>query len=312
LLRDPEYLMYKRTYPPVVPLVETIWALVFGWNEVKMKWFFIACWVSVGILIFSVLKKRGNYLTAWVGSCMWFLLPYNVGHFHGGAISGFADIPFAMALLCAIFVVKEFHSSKNTVEIMFMSILIAGTFWIKREGLIFTVLVFGYLIWQRVNVKTLMMAAFVAVVFYGIHLLTISDLPKFLEQDLTLNLSFSEIGRRLGKYPGLLLEEMRAGDHWGHRLWYLFLAGWLVKALCIKKVKFFNIKAYFLFSLAFIYSVFLLLTVWDFETNMKLGFHRLLIQLYPLLIIARFDGIERGCDSITFSFARKDKSTRNT
>jgi hypothetical protein len=211
--------------------METFWASLYGWHEVKMKWFFLGFWLATGLFIFGMLRQRGNHTAAWIGTALWFILPYNMANFHGGAISGYADVPFALGLLIAIWALAHYSRSANIPEALLMGFLISGTFWVKREGLLILPAVIVFLILKRCPWRTLGIVCVTIILLILIHYLSVYGIPDHLEKDVDYRLSMAELSSRLVRYPALILEEFKAGDHWGHRLWYLLLCGWVLKIM---------------------------------------------------------------------------------
>jgi hypothetical protein len=274
-----------------VPVSECVWATFFGeWNGTRPKYFFLFCWVCVGLLIFSLLKKRTSGITAWAGTAMWYLVPVSL-YIWGGAVTGFADVPLAMSLLAAVFLVGEFYRSKNRHHILLMSVAIAGTFWIKKEGTLFVMAVLVFLVWKRVAWRTIATVVAVSAGFFLVYALTTVNVPHFFEKDITLNLSRQELLRRGLDYFVLVQHKLTNGKNWGDKLWYVFAVAWSFKFLCVSRKRWFNREFYFFMFLYLISTVALLFTCYDFSRNLDWAFDRLLNQIYPLLIVATFDGV---------------------
>ena len=127
-----------------------------------------------------------------------------------------------------------------------MGILIAGTFWIKKEGVPFAMLLVGYLAIKRVGWRTIAIVLGVIVSFYLINSLTSLNLPKFFEKDVSLKMPLTELIYRLKNYPVYIAEEICEDNIWGEKLWYLLAAAWLFKILYVKWNALFN-KEFFLF-----------------------------------------------------------------
>jgi hypothetical protein len=226
-----------------------------------------------------------------LATSIWFLVPVNSSYIWGGAIAGFGDIPLAMAFLAATLAVGVLYSSRKTSHILLMGILIAGTFWIKKEGIPFAMLLVGYLVVKRVGWRTIAIVLGVIISFYLINLLSSLNLPKFFEKDVSLKMPLTELISRLKNYPLFISEELSIDKIWGEKLWYLLAAAWLFKIFFIKWKEIFN-KEFFLFIFMFLlYSGVMICTIFNFYRNLDWVFERLFIQIYPLLLLATFDGV---------------------
>lgn len=299
-LRDPEYLMYKRRYPPVISAGEALWAYALGgWDGQRVKWMFLACWLSVGALAWAALRRRGNALTAWLGAGLWLCVPMNLTYFFGGAISGFADVPQGMAFLAAAIVAGELFGGNGENKLVrdwrmtaLVGLLLAGTFWIKKEGLVFWGAMAAVLLWRRAGLGRVGAMAAMAAALYAINALAIRGLPDFLEKDITLDLPLGEIWGRIRIFPALLAEELDRGNNWGGELWGLYGAVWLYKLWRVPARRWVTRELFAFAAMAAVFAAILILTIHSYGRNFDWAFERLIIQIVPLLIVATFSDFD--------------------
>lgn len=288
-LLDPEFLMYKRSYPPVVPMMEGVWAYVLGgWDDQPMKWFFLWCWASAGALIYGLLRTRTSILGSVVGMGFWFSLPVSLAYAFGGAISGYGDIPLALGIVAALFVAQTFHRDKRWPAIILMALVMGGVFWVKKEGLPFAAGLMVWLIWRRTAWRTLAATAGVWLLLYAVYKATVLGVPTPFEDDMGVNHSLSELQSRFRDIWGLLVAEMDQEERWGKNLWLIAGLAWFYKFIAVPWRQWFP-KELFLFGfMASVYIVVLMLTYYPFEFNLDKLFERLFLHIAPLLIVATF------------------------
>ena len=292
-LLDPDFLTYKRTYPPVIPLTEAVYSIFGGWNDAHLKLFFVVCWIATGLLIFSILHARRNRVFSWIAIAFWIMLPYNLYNFGGGATNGFGELPFALAILIATWLVIEFHGTKSLPMILFMGFVVAGTFWVKKEGIPFVLGVFIYMVWKRVPVRTIALVLAVSILTFVVHALTVRNLPTYYEgKDISLSHSIRDLVHRAGSFFGFAYEEFSRIRHWGELFWYLILSAWVFKLIFRGIKKSFGEELLFFAYMFAVYVVVCHLNVLDFYKVMSTTFDRLFLHVYPLLVIATFHGIE--------------------
>lgn len=296
LLSDPEYLIFKRRYPPAIPMAEGVWALVTGgWHDEKIKYLFVAFYASAGMLVWSELRRQGARLMAWVGAAVWIVLPFHVNEIFGGAIDGFGDIPLAMTMLAAAAAIGALGGSRQIPHAILMGLLIGGTFWVKKEGLPFAAAALALLAWRRAGWQTLGIAAGVCAAMFALQKLTTLGLPHFFEKDVSLDITPGELARRVGAYWGLVLDQFDSGSQWGKRLWTLILAAWAFKAIYAgadRRRWLLGAEIYFVAFMFAVYSVVFWLTAFVFERTFESTFDRIFIHLYPLLLVATFRGVD--------------------
>ncbi len=291
-LLDPEYLMYKRCHPPIISVIESLWASFEGWQGRDVKYFFFTCWLSVGLAILSILRSRGNRFSAVLATTIWFALPYNLGYCHGGAISGYADVPLALTFLCAVLIVDKLHNTDKWSDILLMALLLGGTFWVKKEGIPFVFFIMLFLVYKRMAIKKLGVLVSVLALMYIVYLFTTFNIPCLFEKDVTRHLSCAELFARIQRLFPLVVAEFSDPRHWGNRLWLIVLGAWILKLYRRKVKNLFNLEAVLFVFMFSLYLIVLVFTVWDFEQNLRWASHRLFIQIYPLLLIATFDGMK--------------------
>jgi hypothetical protein len=293
-LLDSEYLMYKRRYPAVLPVTECIWSSVLGgWKGERIKFFFIACWLSVGLLVHAALRRREQGVIPWIGMSLWILLPFSLWEVFGGAIDGFGDIPFGIAMLAAIVAIEACYTSKNFRHIVLMGILIAGTFWVKKEGVPFVAAALLFLLWKRVPWRTIALVIAVSGIFYLVHIMATRNVPHFFEKDITLNISFSELLSRFKQYIVLTVRELNSNRQWGNKFWLILLFAWMYKIAFVRFKFLVTRELYFFLFMFAAYSLVFHLTLFDFSRVMQSTFDRLFIHIYPLLVIATLSGVTR-------------------
>lgn len=315
-LRDAEYIMYKRKYPPVVSMGEALWAYALGgWDGQRVKWMFAACWLSVGALVWAALRRRGNALTAWLGAGLWLCVPMNLTYFFGGAISGFADVPQAMAFVAAAAVAGELIGGGDKDKrrddwgaVILAGLLLAGAFWIKKEGLVFWAAMMGILLVRRAGLARLGAMAGIAAALYAINALATRGLPDFLEKDITLDLPWVEIWGRVKLYPALLAEELDRGNNWGGELWAIYGAVWLYKFWHVPARRWVTRELAVFAAMAAVFSAILILTIHSYGRNFDWAFERLFIQILPLLIVATFSDFDpwRGREEAGLKFEARE------
>ncbi|GAB4318213.1 MAG: hypothetical protein Kow0059_11560 [Candidatus Sumerlaeia bacterium] len=293
LLTDPEYLMFKRRYPPVIPIAEGVWAMVVGgWKDERIKWLFVSFWLAAGALVFSELRREGARVMAWVGAGLWLLLPFHTNEIFGGAVDGFGDIPVAMAMLAGAAALHSLRESRRPAHFVLLGVFLAGAFWVKKEGLLFAGAAGVYLLWKRADVAKLMIVGAVCVLFYAVHYLTSVGLPHFFEIDISLDIPPGELLRRAALYPVLVLDNLDSAAQWGRKFWWVLGAAWAFKLLFGGRRQWLSAEAFFFLVLFFCYSAIFLLTAFQFERTFESTFDRIFIHLYPLLLIATLRGVD--------------------
>ncbi len=294
-LLNPDFLIYKRTYPAIIPLTEAIWSILGGWHDEHIKIFFVVCWLALGFMIFSILMSRGNRIHSWIAMTFWIVLPYNLYELGGGATNGFGEIPFALALLIALWMMVEFHSTQRIGMIVLLGVLIAATFWVKKEGLPFAFGAFLFLAWKRMKIKYLLLIGAICLSMFFVHLLTTRGLPTYFEgKDLSLAHSFQDMQERFHHFFGFAYEELSRPRHWGELFWLVILGIWIYKLIFRKLRDIVSVELLFFGYMLCIYIIVCHLNVLDFYKVMTTTFDRLFIHLYPLLLLATFHGIERS------------------
>lgn len=290
-LMNPEYLMYKRTYPPVISGGEAMWAAILGeWDDRQIKWFFSACWMAAGGLIFAALRERGARLAAWLAMAFWFAFPVNIAYHWGGAIDGYADTPLAMSFAAAALAMGwAARRPTRWRDIIVLAILLGGAFWIKKEGIVLFAAVLGWLAWRRTAPRYLAGMAAIGALFYIVHWRTTIGVPNFLEKDVSLSLPLAELMARLRQFIPMFFNELGKDNKWGSNIWPVFAALWGLKLLYAPRRRWLGRDALFFAVLGAAYSVILLFTMFDFERNFDYAFERLFIQILPFLILATFD-----------------------
>ncbi|GAB4318219.1 MAG: hypothetical protein Kow0059_11570 [Candidatus Sumerlaeia bacterium] len=290
-LLDEEYLMYKRRYPPVVPVIEALWAAMGGgWDGRRVKVFFLICWLSVGVLVWARLRRNAPAVTAWLGAGLWLAVPMNQTYLFGGAISGFADVPLAMAFMAGAAAADELRRRRDWPAAVLAGLLLAGAFWIKKEGLLFWGAAMLYLLWTRAGVLRLGAVVAIAAVFFALHQLMVRGLPSFLERDVTLALAPSEILARVQLFPTLVLEELGRSANWGRELWFIYAVVWIYKLWRLRWRRWLSLELWLFGAMAVAFSAILILTIHSYGRNFDWAFERLLIQILPLFIAGTLAG----------------------
>src|SRR5690606_6871088 len=99
-LLDPEFVMYHRRYPPAVPVAEMTWSFVLGgWDDVKLKWFFLLSWLGLCGAMYALLRRRNDWLIALAGVALWVALPYHLRELHGGVTDAYPEALLQLALV---------------------------------------------------------------------------------------------------------------------------------------------------------------------------------------------------------------------
>lgn len=288
-LRDPEFLMYKRSYPPIVPAMEMLWARVLGeWNDVAMKWFFLWCWVSAGTLIYGLIRQRTSALGAAIGACFWFSIPMKIAYAFGGAISGYADVPLALAFLAAVFVLQTCRQSKQWGVIALMAVMAGCVFWVKKEGLPFAALLIAWMVWARIAWQTIAATLGIWSALFIIYKLTIWGIPTPFEDDMGFNHAPEEFKKRLTEIWKLIGAELSNDSHWGKKLWWVLGFAWIFKLAAKPWRQWLSMELFLFWAMAAVYIAVLILTHYPFHMNLDWVFERLFVHILPLLIVATF------------------------
>lgn len=294
-LLDPEYLTFKRRYPPMVIMSETVWAYLMGrWDGVGLKYFFLASWISSGLLIYALVKPRANIFAAWLAAALWFTVPVNVGYVWIGALTGYGDVPLAVAFLAASLALGLWGElPKGRAQwgaAILTGLMLSSTMWTKKEGLPFIMAAALYIVIRRLPWRQAVLAGGIVAVFLGVIVASVWNLPNHFEKDITLGIPLVEIKYRLGLFNDLMLTEIKKGDVWGERLWYALLLVWLFKFLTLRWREWGTRELYFFAGMGAFYTLVCLLTIFEFKQNYRFLFPRLMLQVYPLLVVATFAG----------------------
>ncbi|GAB4316495.1 MAG: hypothetical protein Kow0059_09000 [Candidatus Sumerlaeia bacterium] len=292
-LKNPDFIMFKRRYPPIVPLSEALWAyLGGGWDGVALKWFFLACWISVGLLIFALVRLRANALSGWLAAAVWFAIPINIEFVWIGALTGYADVPLALGFLAVSLMLGECREDRRWGAVVLLGLLLGAAFWTKKEGIPFALAALAYMAVNRRPWRHWAALAAMCLLFAGFHWLSVRGLPAYFEKDVSFNLPGFEIRYRLSQLNRLLHNEFGKEDRWGERLWGILILVWGFKLLKLEwnwRTLFPRELFFFLFMGA-VYSMVCVFTIFHFQRNFEYLFERLMLQIYPLLLVATFSG----------------------
>ncbi|GAB4318232.1 MAG: hypothetical protein Kow0059_11590 [Candidatus Sumerlaeia bacterium] len=291
LLLDPEFLMYKRRYPPGVSLIECVWSYVLGgWDGVRLKWIFLNCWAAAGALVFSALLRSSGLLAALLGAAFWAILPFHFTHAAGGAVSGFADIPFSMTLTAGV-VTAGLYTPRSSMKFAALTALaMAAPLLIKQEGAVVWGLLFLYMLWRRSDWRHVGLFACLAVYVLALNKLSTRGLPAHFDHDITLSVPLSELLTRAVVMTKLFRKEFFQSLYWGGFVWPAAALLWAFRFWRTPWRRILTLETWMSGALAAVYAVVLLFTARDFEHNFDWAFERLLVHVLPVFYIAMLDG----------------------
>lgn len=289
LLKDPEYLMYKRRYPAAIPLTEAVWSFIFGgWDGVRLKFIFMTSWIAIGGLIFSMLMRRTGLLAGLLGAAIWMTLPFHLTHPWGGPIDGFADQTYALAMMAGIVIATLYDRERGWPFVVLAGLAAAGGLVVKQEGVIAWGLIFLYFLWRRAPLRHLAIIAGVMIYIMALNKLTTRGLPDHFEGDLTFNLPIAELMDRVGQLPSLLWIKLTNTLHWGPMLWFVIVAFLVFRLIRTPWRRLPSLELFVFAALAGIYMTVIMFTARDFENNFDWSFQRLFIHILPLLCVITF------------------------
>jgi hypothetical protein len=321
LLLDPEFLTFKRRYPPIVPVTEGVWAMWNGaWSGLAIKKFFLFNWLACGGMIYVLIRRVGSMLSALLGACVWFVVPVNLNYIWGAGVSGYGDVTLSLAFLCSVLAVHTFAKDRSWGAVVLLSLIMASVFWVKKEGLPYWGALFLALLWLRSDIKKLAVVIVTAFVFYVMYKLTIIGLPSFHEKDIRFDLPFPELIKRIKLFIPILYEQMTMEKYWGEDLWVMFIAIWIYKFIYVRFKNLFSIELFLFSFMAGIYAVIQILSVHHYGWSFDLIVERLTLHIYPLFIIATMIGFEplwklkeaKSDDEAQPEPDREDSRNRNT
>lgn len=294
-LLDAEYLIFKRRYPPMVSMSETVWAYMMGrWDGIGLRYIFLAVWVGVGMMVYALVRMRGNILSGALAATIWFAIPVNVGFVWLGVLTGYGDVPLAMGFLAVSLALGLWVGLPKGREkwgaALLVALMLASTFWTKKEGLPFVMAAGLYLIAMRMPVRQLGATISICAFFLAVYMISVRGLPSHFEKDISLQLEGYELTYRLDRYIDLFYSELKKKYLWGERIWLILLGVLLFKIISLRWKTWFTREFYFLAFMLALYSVVTLLTIFGFEQNFKYLFTRLMLQVYPLFLVAIFAG----------------------
>lgn len=289
LLKDPEYLMYKRRYPAVIPLTEAVWSFIFGdWDGVRLKFIFITSWVAIGGLIFALLIRRTGLLAGLLGAAFWMTLPFHLTFPWGGPIDGFADLTYALALVAGVAIAAMYDRERGGAFALLAGLAAAGAMLVKQEGVIAWGLLFLYFLWRRAKWRDLAIIAGVMVFVMALNKLTVRGLPDHFEGDLSFNIGLSELLGRIAQVPGLLLAEFKTTRDWGTAFWLVMGAFLIFRTARVHWRRLISLELFMFAAILGIYMTILMFTARDFHNNFDWAFQRLFIHIVPLLCVIAF------------------------
>ena len=292
-LLDPEFIMFHRRYPPAIPLSEAAWSVILGgWSEIKIKYFFLFCWLFSGCLLYTHLRRKNSSLIAWLGLSFYFLLPYHIMEIQGGPTDAYPEIPFIMALLSAFILVKQFATKPNLASAAIMALFVAGTMLLKKEGLFFVILIIIYMLWIKAPSLNIFLIFISSALCYLMIVLSNLDIQSVLhERYVAVNLTPQLFVERIGILARFLVSEFFYKERWGNYFWYVFVLIWIYKSFILRWRELFTVDLFFCLGMGIFYLILLLNTHLDFYTHLDTTLHRLFLHIYPLFIIATFNNL---------------------
>ncbi|GAB4318238.1 MAG: hypothetical protein Kow0059_11600 [Candidatus Sumerlaeia bacterium] len=294
-LTDPEFITYHRRYPPAIPAMEMTWAyLLGGWDNVKIKWFFLLSWAGIGAMLWTMLRRRNGPAVAWMGTAVWMAVPYHLRELHGGATDAYPETPFTLGLLAAFMIVRELADSRRRGDMILMALAAAGPILIKQEGLFFTALIVLYLAVRRAPAEGIALTVLAAAIWTALWKLAGRGLPAHLDESyLTFNVGPAQVWERLRTLASFLPKTLLDRERWG---WMpaLVAGAWLYKFWRLPWRRWGSLELAAGGLLFLIYLVVLLNTPLDFTVHLDTTLHRLVTHVLPFVIVASFDNLEAG------------------
>lgn len=292
-LMDPEFVMYHRRYPAGITIAEVIWFFMLGGIDlVRIKGFFLACWLLQSAMIFGMLRRRNGRVIAWIGAAFWIMLPYHLTEYQGGVIDGYPEIPFILAMLGAVAMARTLGREKGWAAAAVMAFFVAGPFLFKQEGLVFSFFLTLYLLIRRAPLRNVAMIGGFTGINIAIWLLAGRGVPAHLDESYaSINIGLGEVLPRLRELreyaAGVFADELQwgltfslLGVVWVYRLFRLPWRNWVTTELVIGAL------------MTVFYIATLINTPLDFEQHLESTTDRLFLHSLPLYIIATFDRLE--------------------
>jgi len=115
-------------------------------------------------------------------------------------------------------------------------------------------------------------------------------------------LSLSTLISRAKLYVGYVVHEFLLKERWGNYLWFLLIFVWLFRLVYLGLRRSVSAELFPFIIMLLFYSAIFLITPLEFVFHLDTTFHRLFIQLYPLLILASLDGIDYKNQVMTVNF----------